>query len=193
MNLEMIQAFCHNEPEKNIGKPWTVGEFTYATDGFRLLRVPAIAGVDPNNRGVAITNLYLKAGPMPDTGWVDLPALPPTAPCPKCQGGKKPVCEECDGNGTVSLSNSYSTYDDIECASCGGTGVGEECPECWGYETVETEPEILIGGVTYKTYQIRSFKDLPGVQIAPAKGVINWIRFDGGDVLIMPIIHCGGF
>lgn len=192
LNLEAIQEFCSCNIEGRLGKPWTKDGFTYASDGFVLLRVPALE-VDPGGNGVACAQLYEKAGPMPESGWADFPPLPEPIICPKCENGEKhPPCEECDGTGEVTLSNSYSTYNEIECASCDGSGEGEECPECCGHGFIEPEQHALINGVAFKVYQLRRLAALPGSKIAPVKGQINWVRFDGGDALIMPIVSGNG-
>ena len=73
------------------------------------------------------------------------------------------VCPECDGDGTVELTNQYNSYYDIECKSCHGDGnvvgdFGDEtiCPDC--YASKQRYPagqEIVIDGMTVRAADVR--------------------------------------
>jgi len=186
MNLELLQTFCQDDPERCLGKPWTKDGFTYAGDGFILLRVPAIPE-DPGGRGTAVDKLYAQAGPIPEDGWLDLPAIPEPPACSKCKGDPavNRECPECDGYGEVDLSNAYSEYT-CDCKTCGGSGEIEGCSKCHG-TGVEAEAEPLqVGSRRFKLAILRMVATLPKAQIAPTDNSINWVRFEGGDALVMP-------
>ncbi|BDU72927.1 hypothetical protein [Mesoterricola silvestris] len=66
-----------------------------------------------------------------------------------------------------------------------------------------TAPHFVAGAVwtfkgnawvcTFTTAYIRLFMKLPGAKIAVKQtlGVPSWIKFDGGDGLVMPIVFAG--
>jgi hypothetical protein len=187
MNIELLQTFCHNDPELSLAKPWTKDGFTYASNGSILVRVPALPE-DPGGRGVGPNALYDHAGPIPEDGWIDVPGLPEPAICLSCKGnpGVSSTCPECDGDGEVELSNVYSHYT-CDCKTCDGSGEVEGCSKCHGSGMAKEMTFIQIGSRRYKVAVIRMITTLPKAQIAPTNENITWVRFDGGDALVMPL------
>lgn len=187
MNLELLQSFCQDDPERCLGRPWTKDSFTYASDGFILVRVPAI-DKDPGGRGTAVEKLYAEAGLIPEDGWLDLPTIPDPPVCSKCKGDADAnrECPECDGDGEVDLYNSYSSYT-CDCKTCGGSGEIEGCSKCHGTGFEAEEESVQVGSRRFKVALVRMVATLPKVQIAPTNNSINWVRFEGGDALVMPL------
>jgi len=188
MYIDTLMQFC-TDNGGTLDLPWTAGEWTYASNRFIVVRCPAL-DEDPGGRGVAsIDRVYRTAGPKPETGWVDVPEMRGLVPCPMCSiGGGRSVCHECDGTGSVTLSNKYSTYDDITCDSCDGSGCGDFCEPCNGTGRVEPEPVVEIGGVWFIAGFVRQLTIFKNLQVAPVNcpDQPNWFRFDGGDALLLP-------
>ena len=92
-------------------KPWSRGEWTYATNGHIMIRVPRLPDVAENDKSPDAEKLLAKIPPA--TEWLSVPAL---APLPKID------CPECDGNGTRECSMGYKH----PCEECDGTGKVEE-------------------------------------------------------------------
>ena len=181
MDLERLKTFCGSHGK--MATPWTAGEFTYATNGFVLVRVPRIESI-PESEGLKVAQFY--EAPKPIDGWVDLPGdLGSLTECPDCHGGNDGDCPECDGDGDIEFQNSHNTYV-CECKTCDGTGEGNNCKGCRGTGTTDSKPETKIDGVLFGTAFLRLFSDLKGCQIAPHSGRIAWLQFEGGDGFVMP-------
>ena len=188
-----LQPFCSTDKTRvRIVSPFSIGDWTYATDGRMLVRVPRLADV-PEYDGPAWTiqpPQYLTDNPPGDV-WLPIPELPPATPdvpCQKC-GGKAPeTCPACDGDGEVEYEFDYggTTYtiehecpvcEDPTCRSCDGTGI-----EPRKIVTVE------VGGALFNVEFLRKFAALPDAELAPRE---HWlpcrVRFAGGEGLIMPM------
>jgi hypothetical protein len=72
-------------------------------------------------------------------------------------------CPECDGDGTVDLSNEHNWYYEIECKSCRGRGdvvnnTGDKsiCPDCYGSKhRCPAGLEIVIDGMNVRAADAR--------------------------------------
>lgn len=199
-----ITQFCNaHDPRTSLRQPWTLGEYTYASDGHSIIRVPRIA--DITGEGVSIIHLPWDHDSI--TEWHPVPSDIPDSrrvECKSCEGtGKIITCEDCNGDGEVQYeysSLSGKTYDaDIECPVCEGRGKmngdGERCEDCDGhgysFESVAVKVEYL--GLYVSNHLLKRVKDLPGVMIS-IKGIatphdlpIVRFKFDGGVGLIMPM------
>lgn len=189
MDLKTLQRFCREDPERSLGKPWTKDGFTYASNGFILLRVPALQE-DPSGLGVALDGVYKQAGAMPETGWVGLSDLPMAPVCPKCNGKAEAdsECPECGGDGDVEFHNGHHSYT-CDCKTCDGSGEIEGCTECHGSGVAKEDP-IRVGSRKFDPGMLRLASTLPGAQAAPTSASVNWFKFDGGDGLLMPLTEC---
>ena len=190
MNLEMLEPFCSGYIEKML-KPWSRGEFTYASDGFCVVRVPRMADA-PEIPNPVNAEAIFNVTPEPTEGFIALPSIEEIGElkdCPKCHGKVIQECQECGGDGELELESDFNTYT-VECKSCGGNG--EECAECRGLGFIEPTPHCKIGNARFTTGYIRAFMKLPGAVIAvnlqPNKA--SWIKFKGGDGLVMAVTEC---
>jgi hypothetical protein len=114
MKLEELKQFCGIEETcPYLHEPFSRGDFTYATNGHIMVRVPRLPEVTAGADIVDPEKPFLqdRRGPL-----FDLTALSRLTYTP---------CENCDGAG----------YGDL-CEECGGTG-GGECPECGHAEECE--------------------------------------------------------
>jgi hypothetical protein len=188
-----ISSFCSTDKmHPYICKPFNHGEFSIATNGHILVRVPvqeAYAGNDgPQNIGDAIRGM--------DDPLVFIP-LPPlnfeTETCKACGGQRYTVeCSTCNGEG------------EQECCTCGHA---EECDDCHGkghYACAEgTEPceackskgvlpleryALLDPTSCYDIIYLQMIQALPGIMIAPCGDTVPMVfKFDGGMGLLMPV------
>ena len=191
--IEKLKKFCA-DPKYNerIGTPWSLRDRTYATTGFVLISVPRLAEVPERTNTVDLTSLLSK-NPVPEDGWVDVPGVDGLSvpECPRCKGKERPSepCEECDGNGVVDLENSFHDYE-CTCKSCDGDGEVGGCRQCGGTGYLTDEARIHLAGSEFKTSQILEItRTFGSLQVAPQSpgGGASWIRFEGGNALVMAI------
>ena len=192
---EQLATFCYKDDEMRpeLQQPFTVGDFTYATDGRILIRVPRLDGVEKgcHDKWTACPSKYFSEtliGPV----WLPVPELParePDRPCTKCDG--KPVCAACRGDGSVEYEfwhgpTKHTLYGtcplcdgDVQCRHCDGTLVE---PRNEGDEAVE------IGGALINSDFLRLLAALPNAELTP-RGPLDpcRIRFDGGEGVVMPM------
>jgi len=79
--------------------PWSRGQYTYATNGHVIHRIPRQAEVPENADAVKCDHLF---PPLDGLTWLPLPALqpPPLVECDYCEGADKD-CDECNGTGII--------------------------------------------------------------------------------------------
>ena len=112
MNAADLQAFCADAGDIRyfLRKPWSRGEFTYATNGHILLRVARLPDVPDETKAPDAEALFLKT--IPGAEWIPVPAavMPPMIDCDECNGtgvyterGEtyKEDCEWCNHTGKV--------------------------------------------------------------------------------------------
>lgn len=168
---ELLQKFCHPERE-SLGQPWTAGNFTYATDGRLIVRVPRLADVLPNPAApqgvykIIFDDSPHAAESLPVGGFV-IPPLAGTAKCRNCGGSGQHFCDDCD-----------SRHD---CEKCNTTG---RIPE----QAIRVE----IFGASVSHLLLNAIKDLPNCRIAASALPPEQFRalaffFDGGEGRLMPM------
>ena len=146
-----LEDFCAGPSDvlERLRQPFRVGDFAVATDRVRLLAEPisdpehppphlddGLKGqVEPVVLGIFAA---VEAGvfqPMPD---IQIPHAHPCEPCRGSGQAKTETCPECKGKGEVEAWNDFSTYPDLECQTCEGSGgiyqpgPGGRCRECGG-------------------------------------------------------------
>lgn len=147
-----------------LNTPFTIDDYTFATDGRILVRVPKLSGVSmldaSHINGVMEVTIPLD---VPDhaTVWepLDAAVIPPF---------EKGDCMECFGD----------ECDKQYCRLCEGTGQSEKYVP------------VLLGNKKINSVYLRKIVDLPGLLLAPnmtpRTGVMPF-RFDGGRGLLMPM------
>ena len=192
-----LQKFCSTDSFRiNINKPFSKGDYTYATNGHIMVRVSKVEGI-----GEQETSDTIKAvNPVPlfsdieNLVYVPIPDIPPTTyeQCQRCEGaGKLKTCPECDGDGFVCFTNRYSDYE-CDCETCGGTGKlagdQETCGKCIGTGKIAKREFTIVGGQKYDNKYLSMIKELPDCEIAETGGLkAAHFKFTGGDGLLMPV------
>lgn len=164
-----LQDFCGDENSSfRLATPFSKGEWSYATNGHILIRVPLIAGLredGPNADKMFEVNCKNIAPPS-ITFAVELPPLET----------QSEECSECDGTGNPH-----------DCPACEC-----KCDECDGRGSWDVSSDkgvsVAIGGVPFGCGLIRLLMTLPALRIAPPQQKkALYFAFDGGDGLLMPL------
>lgn len=158
-----LTSFCSTDPARPVlHRPFSKGEFTYATDGRVILRVarrPDVAEVKDAPHAERIFSGY----PLTD----DRRALPPFIfPTPKTR-----PCDKCDSRGSAH-----------DCPDCQCT-----CRKCDGRGSVTETVTGAIGEAFYTAHYLNLLATLPAVQVpvAPPTGTAPMrFTFDGGEGLL---------
>lgn len=199
MDLKTLQKFCHTWDRK-LNSPFNNGGYTYATDGFILLRTPTCIA-ERNLEGSdfpedSITQQF--AGPFNQSFKLsDFFTEEKKEACSTCnETGKLTECPECEGSGEIELDSGYNFYS-VECQSCEGTGYieddeeGEDCDSCEGTGKVSVRTLIKIGSASFDNRLLNKLIDnLPeDTTIAPPKSDLKpaLLSWSGGTGLIMPV------
>jgi hypothetical protein len=201
MNANQLQPFCSTDPFRLfLLKPFSINNFTYATNGAVLVRVPRLTEVEPLAEPLNIEKLCEQITPVPPHA-VPIPAAkePSLIPCYKCSGKKiRLVCAVCNGEGSMPCECiNCGDEHTAECSSCkGGRLVGEQmnkikeekCEPCGATGTEELVQDLLFGAALFQNKYIKLLNTLPNcVAVPPAdpkSPLVFW--FDGGDGLLMP-------
>jgi hypothetical protein len=166
MTNEQLQKFCSRHLSQSIAQPFTDGEWTYASNGYVLIRVPVTTPMPWRDN-------------QPRNLWTLIPDRCNVVPCelpPRWNDRELPVidCRECGtgdmpGNGV--------------CEYCDGTGKTE------GRFPIPVNREC---SASVDLKHLRLVHELPGVKLfrQRGKGPIR-VEFDGGDGA-MATLYMGG-
>jgi len=163
-----LHQFCSTDKNRpKLVSPFSRNEYTYATNGHIIVRVPRRDDIQETADAPNPTTLFDDAEPRMDYR----PAIFPELPSYK---STKIECFRCEGRGTE------HDYPDCTC----------ECIECGGDGFDEKEPAIYIGidGVPFALKYVIKIASLPNIQVGKAvpSGALPF-RFDGGEGLLMPV------
>ncbi len=161
-----LKQFCSIDPLRPyIHKPFSRGEFTYATNGHVCLRVPRIAEY-PEQEKPDPTKLFSRH-------FNDGPKSQITVSIPPHKTILE-ECEYCDGRGHE------HTCPDCTC----------ECMHCEeGMRDVAPKISVHIGNAIFDAKYIRQLLALPGLRFCadpPEREAAPFV-FEGGDGIIMPL------
>lgn len=161
MNAKDMQKFCGTEERvAEIRHPFTRGDFTYATNGHIMIRVPRLAEDCDQPRAPHAEKLFdmapaMELAPLPA---MELPE-PATEECPVCTEGENiHDCPNCT----------------CSCETCDDKG------------EIQVQVSCDLNGAIYQTKYIRLIQTLPGVLFAtnaPQSGSARF-AFDGGEGLL---------
>jgi len=193
-----LTSFCSLDREMpTFSKPFSHGDFTYASDGrmiIRVPRIPEISSAKPD--ALKLEKLGFPADGECVTEFPEYEALE-RHKCPICKGyGKVEECPECDGEGSVEFDNGYHMYS-ADCKSCGGRGAvsggNEKCSNCngTGRSYADGWAHVDIGDVRLSARLLDKIKDLPNVKLGPVDGAERKMvafSFDGGDGVLMGMV-----
>lgn len=183
--LDVLMRFCTDfGKQHDMSEPFTDGDYTYATNGFVAIRVPAIPSIPDNIEAPDLRGQFF--GFEKVQGYVSLPEfdLDDTESCPLCQGfGKLEECPDCDG--------------DANCQTCSGlrqvpSAEGIVCSNCQG-TLRDLNFFVPFHQHGLKASNLALINLLPDVEIAiPGTGASQSIydsvkfRFQGGEGVVMP-------
>lgn len=193
-----LWPFCSPDRE-NLTVPFSRGQYTYATNGHIVVRVPRRADVPENPKAPDIEKIGLEA----PTNLRPLPhyTLPTGRKCLRCRGaGRAYDCDKCEGSGWSQCSHCNS---EIECKECHGAGQiarpeeGQnlqlaDCAECSGSGVVfDMRPVVFLTPEIAIAYRYAALLlTIPGLQVCLEKrkgqSAIPF-TFHGGDGWLMPI------
>lgn len=195
MNKEQLSKFSDPEHHK-IFKPFSFGDFTYASNGHLLVRVPRLDDCEEwESLNEQAARMFETVDmPLVLAALVDIPDFPQPEPkkCSACKGtGKITLCPECEGKGYVEFANDYSEYE-CDCETCHGHGstIGDEhiCESCNGTGHKKKMTRIELGCAGFSSHYLNMLNELPGMKIAPTEpNNANYFKWDCGDGLIMPM------
>jgi hypothetical protein len=161
-----LQSFCSTEKSRPyLMSPWSHGDFTYATNGHILIRVPRLPEIAENPKApnaekvLAMTASQSETTPLPS---FEIPA------------SKLSACRSCKGRGTE--------HDCPDCAC--------ECPECDGSGQVVEKMSLGLHGAIFNAKYILILKKLPGIRVAgqcSPDGPNRFTCHGGGEGAIMPM------
>jgi len=173
-----LQKFCASEsddPRSYIHKPWSAGDYSYATNGHILVRVPRRDDVPENPENpITAEKLSRVIGERPSDVWrtPEIVGLPPLV---------ETECEDCDGMGAAC----HCSTCECECSKCGGTG----------NRSSDVGKSARYRRVPFALKYIRAVCSFPSVEICDQSGpeMPLRFRFDGGIGSVMPLrtdTHC---
>lgn len=167
-----LTPFCSKD-RHNLTRPWSLGDWTYAIDGFIGIRLPRRADVPENpDAPEAVVKVFAPADriafrPLTAT----IPLLTPPA-CRTCEGAGWGIsCAECGGSGEHGCDCEYC---DRRCKACDGDGIEpgppdapakrrRACPTCTGTGRGVDPRNVHFGrGLTLRASQMALVQRLPG-------------------------------
>jgi hypothetical protein len=161
-----LTPFCSTDRRRpNMQHPWSRGDWTYATNGHIMIRLPRSSGVAENGEAPNAEKIFDQVASQSET--LPLPKF-------KMPRLKTEECVSCDGRGFAH----DCPYCHCECESCDGAGSATE------------KASIELFGANYDVKYIKLIRDLPKSEFscwpppldAPARFVFN-----GGDGALMPL------
>lgn len=165
-----LQQFCGATGGRAyLAKPFTVGAFTYATNGHIMVRVER----QPDAPELP-ADCPLKNPDAPLKGIDAATFAPPPAFKMTRFEPEEVACEDCDERGREHDCPKCECI----CVACNGTGK----------ETTRDERSTECEGIIFALTYARQMLSLPGIEIAPPHKENPWLfRFDGGVGAIMPM------
>ena len=167
-----LKPFCgDNDIRYYLNEPFSEGEFTYATNGHILIRVPRRDDAKEVEADSMKNRLPKMFADNPFLLPVEIPDIPPMV-----EGD----CDCCNGEGTHDYK--CGNAPPYACGECNGTGKQMT-------ELGDTQwPEIEVGNAAFAPKYLRLIKTLPGIQFSPnTRDHSAAFKFDGGDGLLMPM------
>ena len=161
MNAADLQAFCSDADDIRhfLCKPWSAGEYTYASNGHIIIRVARLPDVPEEPKAPDAAKMI--AGTAPASNWMPVPeaTMPPKVECP-----------ECGGTGVQEFDTQHDTITE-DCEWCNKTG----------------QVKAMIGVQVGDTWFDQGYLSmLQGWEISPDGQNAAWIRRDDADGLLMP-------
>ena len=192
MNIKELGRFCH-KTRGVLNTPFTIGDYSYASDGYIIVRVKRLEGValmDKEQNIKMVSELFSKVNKSVD----NLPEFPCISrKCSSCNGtGHVAPCKECEGEGTLSFESKYHSYE-VDCKGCCGDGYlmassGDSCSQCNGEGQIVLYETVHCGSRKLNNQLLAKIKDLPEIKISHIGEPLSpcYFTFNGGDGYLMP-------
>ncbi len=168
-----LAKFCSLPPLRlNLERPFSIGEYTFATDSRIIVRVPRIPDVAvPEDQTIAQKVLSLFAD-------FDDSVLAPFTPVP-LPAARTHVCDTCYGIGELKHADCPNCTGHT-CHDCDGTGKGDPYGHQSGY----------FRGATFDLYYWSLLQELPGLCLPRTCHEQDPLpfSFDGGVGYLMPML-----
>lgn len=163
MEKDDLKKFCSEESlRESFLTPWSKDKYSMATNGMLVIRIPRLEDIPENPNAPDLFGIFPKNQPEE---WFEIPPLPEE---------EYESCEECLGSGKARYGKGKSPE---TCEGCDGKG-----------KFLVKNQKIEIGSAVFAAWVLRMIADLPDVKIGPMKpGDPAWIKFNGGDGVIMQI------
>ena len=195
MTPEELKKFCAYDDDCRfcLQEPFSLGEYTYATNGHIMVRVPRIQLEDAERSkeaakhyGERVERMFSERRPKDRLQVPHVELLPPVE-CEWCGGsGQDPKCHECKGTGEIEFSNSWSDYE-AQCKTCNGGGhFTGLCDWCDGTGKKEVLQRMAVGSGYYQSKYLALLATLPNCWISPDGENTAPFGFYGGEGLLMP-------
>ena len=198
-----LSKFTSGRMRKQYSEPWSAGDYSYATDGYMVIRVPRIDGMpetkDAKQRTEQIDDWLTNSV----SSWFNVLPVKPVKlqKCDVCSGaGAVKYCPGCLGAGRRPIRNGH-VDEWPTCQDCGGIGVvpavkndnpDEECEDCNG--TGEVLPDYteknttIYGEGRFSNLLLAKLSGFSNVMIGPRDAYdFALLKFDEGMGLIMPM------
>lgn len=187
MDLKLIlKRFCSKDDNRPaISKPFSQGEYTYATDANVLIRVPKIIDIPEVENSPNAEELFKTEEPKEYFNLPEELNNPTYKVCEQCKGKKSAECHECKGMGILEFDSDYNYYE-VTCQTCDGLAYSE-CDKCNGKGKILIPKHFKIGeGFFSAEYLLLCRIYLLNCKIGPCgKFKSAKIMFDGGEGLLM--------
>jgi hypothetical protein len=162
-----LRQFCGTQPDRPyLHDPFSLGAFTYATNGHIIVRVDRLA--DARREGDMPSKKAVERILSVHNGAAFLPVSDVSIPTPSVLD-----CHFCDGRGTKH-----------DCPGCRCL-----CPHCNGTRHANEKRSINIGGIPFDVEYITQILALPSPELgaSPKERDPMPFRFAGGIGCLMPI------
>lgn len=165
-----LTKYCGNDPFRPyLNKPFSHGDFSYATNGHIMVRVPRRDDIPEQTKE---GNWNAPMGALEGATFAPVPHKP----VPDIPAAKQVDCLSCDGRGR-----------EHECPRCKC-----QCEECGGTGKNMLHPKIstTLRGGTFDLRYVAMVLDLPNVELMTNKADAEkpmLFKFDGGYGALMPM------
>lgn len=183
-----LKKFCDpTHARREMSAPFSVGAYTYATEGHICVRVPLVEGYGApglNRFTIDIDRLLNRNSERHLIPLPQLPQGPNYYECYACIGGKRPTCNTCHGTGEVECNLGHE-HPCPDC--CGNSAPGGICQTCDGTARLLKKQPVKIGKQVLDANFLRLIADLPDIQVSLTEEGMEaiYFRFTGGDGMLM--------
>lgn len=199
-----LKKFCIDldDPRVYLHAPFNLNGHTFATTGHACIRVDlddSCADLVEEKRDLLTKSLDRYFVGIESVKFDAFPVLPDLVycDCKACGGTGFMIareCEECDGEGELTLSSDYNDYE-VDCHSCSGSGeikirnTKAKCVECDGNKEVidHFKNYIKLGSSRVNNFILKPFLELPNAMYSYKGDYTYAIKFDGGYGIVMAV------